>query len=301
MRRTVLCGVAILGLAVGATATPPPADGDAGRVSGAAIYLRNCAPCHGEDGRGGGPNAPLFLSQPRNLREGFLDKYPTADLARRIVDGRPLSLALDVDALRREAREVAGIDGHIRRLPTLDWIAVENGWAIYAERCGACHGAFGRPEDKLPEGVRAPRDLGTAKFQSSLDDTALTEAVRHGRKGMPALIPRLNAKEAENVVAFVRVLGPGFESYSKFCGHCHGDDGVGIGNFDETVGAPAVVFDAEYMARVDPLRLRESIWHMLGEQKPSMPHFRGQISEAEARAVVEYLRELPAAPAKSAD
>lgn len=273
-------------------AQSPPADG----VSGAAIYLRDCAPCHGEAARGNGPNARLFLSRPRDLREGFLDKYSTDELVRRIIQGRPLSLALDVDALRREATEVGTIDRHIRRLPTLDWIAVENGWAIYAERCGACHGPFGRPEeDDLPKGVRAPRDLGSEEFQKSVDDAALITAVRHGRKGMPALIPRLHPEQAEKVVAFVRVLGPGFESYSKFCGACHGDDGVGVGNFDETVDAPAVVFDAQYFARNDPIRVRESIWHMLGKQKPSMPHFRGQITEAEARAVIEYLRKLPAA------
>jgi mono/diheme cytochrome c family protein len=258
------------------------------------LYLRNCAPCHGDEGHGDGPNAEIFLSKPRDLREGFLAKYPTDDLVRRMLDGRALSLALDVTALRRQAKEVGAIDAHIRRFPTLDWMKVEKGWAIYADRCAVCHGPFGRPQGDLPEGVKAPRDLGSEEFQKSLDDEALLSAVQHGRKGMPALVPRLQGQEAENGVAFVRLLGPGFESYTKFCGHCHGDDGIGIGNFDPSVGAPEVTFDRDYFARVDPVRFRESIWHMLAKQKPSMPHFRKQISEAEAGAIIEYLRSLPA-------
>lgn len=261
---------------------------------GRGLYLRNCAPCHGDAGHGDGPNAELFLSKPRDLREGFLAKYSTDDLVRRLLDGRQLSLSLDVAALRRQAKEVGAIDAYIHELAKLDWVKVESGWAIYADRCAACHGPFGRAQGDLPEGVKAPRDLGSEEFQKSLDDEALLSAVQHGRKGMPALVPRLLGHEAENVLAFVRILGPGFESYTKFCGHCHGDDGVGIGNFDPSVGAPEVTFDKDYFARVDPVRFHESVWHMLATQKPSMPHFRKQLTEAEARAIIAYLRSLPA-------
>ncbi len=289
----IVYGLACLGLAF---APPAVAEPDAAaEVGGKGLYLRNCAPCHGDQARGDGPNATLFLAEPRDLREGFLGKYSTSDLVKRILDGQPLTLALDVPALRRQSKEVGEIEKHIRKLPTVDWVAVENGWAIYAERCGACHGPFGRPEGELPPGVKPPRDLSSKAFQTSVDDESLVVAVRHGRKGMPALVPRMHTQDAESVVAFVRLLSPGFETYSKFCGHCHGDDGVGIGNFDPGVGAPAITFDKDYLAKADPVRFRESIWHMLRKQKPSMPHFRGQISEADAAAIVEYLRALPAA------
>jgi mono/diheme cytochrome c family protein len=272
---------------------PSAADDETG-ITGRGLYMKQCAPCHGNEGRGDGPNAAIFLATPRDLREGFLGAYSTDDLSQRIRDGRPLQLALDVASLKRHSGEVGSIEQHLRRLPSLDWIAVEHGWSVYAERCAACHGPFGRSQGELPKGVRPPRDLGSEEFKKLVDDASLLQAVRHGRKGMPALLPRLHTDEVERVAAFVRVLGPGFEMYSKFCGQCHGDDGVGIGNFDETVGAPAAVFDKEYFVRVDPLRLRESIWHMLNREKPAMPHFRGQLSEAEARRIVDYLRTLPA-------
>ncbi len=284
----LLCGAVF-----GVVAISAAAEEHSATSAGRGLFLRNCAPCHGDDGRGKGPNASLFLSKPRDLREGFLDTYDGDDLVRRVLDGRPLSLAVDVTALRRQSKEVGAIDQHIRKIAAVDWVAVENGWAIFAERCGACHGPFGESQGDLPPGVRAPRDLASAEFQKSLDDRALGMAVSHGRKGMPALVPRLRGADVGNVVAFVRILGPGFQSYSKYCGHCHGDDGVGVGNFDPGVGAPAITFDSEYIQKVDPIRFRESIWHMLRLQKPSMPHFRKQITEAETRAILDYLRSLP--------
>ncbi len=263
------------------------------RQEGRAEFLRTCAPCHGTSGRGDGPNAALFMAKPRNLREGFVAKYSTEALVGRILDGRQLPLELDIKALRRHSSEVSAIERHLKKLPKVDWLTVEDGWTIFANRCGACHGPFGSPEGQLPAGVRAPRDLASEEFQSSIDEEELVKAVRHGRKGMPAMVPRLLPDDAKSVAAFVRILSPGFESYSKICGQCHGDDGVGIGNFDETVGAPAVVFDAEYFGKVSPTKLRESIWHMLRAEKPLMPHMRGQVTKADATKIVEYLKKLP--------
>ena len=293
MTRFCCLGLGCIAVLLGLVGVAPAEEAERTVVSGMGLYLRHCAPCHGEDARGSGPNAALFLSAPRDLREGFLGAYSTDDLVKRVIDGRPLRLALDIPALKRHSTEVGAIERHLRRLPQLDWLVVEHGWSIYAERCTTCHGPFGKPQGDLPKGVRQPRDLGSDEFQKSVDDASLLQAVRHGRKGMPALVPRLRTDEAERIVAFVRVLGPGFEGYSKFCGQCHGDDGVGIGNFDGTVGAPAGNFDAEYFSRVDQSHLRESIWHMLHQEKPTMPHFREQIGEAEARLIVEYLRALP--------
>ena len=37
--------------------------------------------------------------------------------------------------------------------------------------------------------------------------------------------------------------------------------------------------------------LRSTIWHMLDEHAPTMPHYAGVLTEAEARAIVEYLKQ----------
>jgi len=69
--------------------------------------------------------------------------------------------------------------------------------------------------------------------------------------------------------------------------------------YDETVAAPAVSFDAAYFEKVSPDHFRESVWHMLRDEKPSMPHFRGQLSEANVRAIIEYLRSVTQTKASS--
>jgi mono/diheme cytochrome c family protein len=260
------------------------------KVDGKVLYLRRCAPCHGQNGSGDGPDAPYFIAPPRNLREGFLSKYSTDDLVRRIRDGRSLQLGLDLKALQERARDVEDIVAHLKRLPTIDWRRVEAGWETYVDRCEACHGPYGHPTPQLPAGVTRPRDLSAPEFQSSLNDRDLLVAVRHGRQHMPALVPRLPPSDGPLLVAFVRLLSPGFELYSRNCAACHGDDGRGVGSFVESLQVPTVVFDRAYFHQRDPEEIRHAVWHMVGEHKPVMPHFRWNLSEAETRAIVEYLK-----------
>lgn len=288
--------VALLGTLLAGLMANLAAAGDDRRA-----YLRECAPCHGVDGRGDGPNAALFSIRPRDLREGFLARYSTDDLTRRVLDGRSLTLALDLPALRRRAAEVESIAAHLRRIPGADWHRIEAGWDVYLDRCAGCHGPFGTPLDEPPAGVRNPRSLNDAAFQASFSDRALVEAVRHGRRGMPALMPRLNETEAADVTAFVRFLSPGFETYTQYCAACHGDRGISAGSFAEAIPAPTVIFDQAYFRRRDPEDVRAAIWHMLDLHQPMMPHFRGVVSEEEARAIVIYLRSRePATPPPAA-
>lgn len=85
-------------------------------------------------------------------------------------------------------------------------------------------------------------------------------------------------------------LSPGFELYSRHCASCHGDDGHPQREFVEARQRPTVVFDGMWLARRDPAQLRTAVSHMLEERKPGMPHFRRTLSEAEARAILRYLR-----------
>jgi mono/diheme cytochrome c family protein len=259
---------------------------------GARLYQRNCAPCHGASGGGDGPDAALFAAHPRDLRQGFLGRYPTAELVRRIRDGQPLRLELDVPALRAHASETAALAAFLRRMPSIDWALVEGGKAIYAERCVNCHGRFGVPPAILPPGVRRPADLSSGHFQATTSDAELIELVRHGRERMPALTPRIPTADGPALAAFVRLLSPGFATYERYCAPCHGDDGRGTGAIADTEGGPKVSFDAAYFTRHDPEQLQAAVWHMLAVHKPSMPHYRWQLSEAQATAIVNYLQSL---------
>ena len=260
---------------------------------GRALYSENCERCHGVTGRGDGPDADLFASPPRDLQSGFLDRYPVEDLVRRIRSGVPLELALDVPALRARATDVEAIATYLERLPNVEWRRVEEGQAVYVDRCELCHGATGKPELTLPPGARAPRDLSDPGFQAAVDERSLAELVRHGRAGMPAIGPPMDAGEVKALVAFVRLLSPGYALYDQYCAACHGDDGRGAGSFAEEGERPSVVFDRKYFARRDPEQVRTAVWHMLATKRPSMPHFRRVLTPAVVRAIIAYLKRAP--------
>ena len=279
-------------------ATLPADDGDTGNaLAGQALYLRRCSACHGASGAGDGPIHDGFAAPPRDLRSGFLDRYATPELVDRLLVGSRLAIEFDPDATRRRHGETEAIASYLESLPTADWDRVDRGWDLWLQRCEGCHGAYGAPPPHLPSGVGLVRDLGSAAFQASVSDTELRTAVRHGRKGMPALIPQVEPGESLDLVRFVRHLSPGFAVYQQSCVQCHGERGRGVGSFAESLALPTTVFDEEYFQRIDRDDLRVKIWHMLDERRPRMPHFGEQLSREEAQAIVVYLQSRRALPA----
>lgn len=261
-------------------------------VNGGRLYRVYCASCHGDSGRGDGPDASIFEESPRDLRAGLLNEYTKEEMVRRVREGRALALVLDRPALRAHANDVEGLVAYLRRLPTVDWPRAQEGHEIYADRCTLCHGQLGRPLKTLPPGVRVPRDLSDPKVQGSIRDSQLITLVRHGRKGMPALTPRVPEAEGPPLAAFVRLLSPGFALYERYCANCHGDDGHPVSSAGEVMHFPAVVFDRAYLAAHDAEALRAKVWHMLAEQKPAMPHYRWMLDDAQVGGIIDYLKSL---------
>jgi mono/diheme cytochrome c family protein len=279
--RPIMAAAMLVALAVGLASAEPAPDG-------ARLYFRHCASCHGLGGGGDGPDANLFLPGPRNLRGGFLEGHETPELLKRILDGARRPLALDPQALRARLKDTEAIVTHLEAIPDVNWRLVARGQDLYMDRCESCHGVFGRPP--WDDSSTVPRDLSAPAFQQSIRDDQLVRAVRHGRPGMRAIPTLRSDNDARALVAFVRVLSPGFELYSRHCSACHGDDGHPQGEFVEARQRPTVVFDRAWLARRDPAQLRAAVSHMLEERKPGMPHFRTTLSEAEARAILGYLR-----------
>jgi mono/diheme cytochrome c family protein len=283
-RLAMLLGAVLLLLSLPPRAAPA--------AEGGQLYVRHCASCHGPSGRGDGPDATLFATPPRDLRSGFLAKYSTDDLVKRVRTGAPLMLAVDTPALRARAADVEAIAAHLERLPTIDWRVVERGEELFIDRCEICHGQNGQPGPHPPAGVRSPRDLSDPAFQKNLRDDQVATAVRDGHRNMPALTPRVPQRDLPAVTAFVRLLSPGFVLYERYCAACHGDDGRGTGSFAEVGQRPAVVFDRDYFHRRDPEQVRAAVWHMLDAQHPAMPHLRRMLTEQQARTIIAYLKAL---------
>ena len=290
MRSMFLTITGLLTVSVWGAVVPAAHARAATASDGRRLYLDYCASCHGRTGKGDGPDAAIFAAPPRSLREGFLKQYTTDDLVRRVREGKPLELALDLPALRARAAEVEALVDYVKRLPMVDWTLVDRGDEVYVERCEECHGAFGHPGKQLPAGVKAPRDLSDPAYQASVSDRDLQALVRHGRKEMPALVPRVTREETRQLTAFVRLLSPGYQLYTQYCAACHGDDGRGPGPLADGIRRPKVKFDRNFLINVDPEELRASVWHMVGEEKPTMPHYRSIITEAQAAAIIDYLK-----------
>jgi mono/diheme cytochrome c family protein len=270
-------------------------------TKGAALFATQCARCHGDLGRGDGPDAQFFVRPPRDLRSGFLELYTDEELIARIRNGTPLRLELDAKATRARTREVAELLAFLPRLPEIDWKKVEPGDEIFLDRCERCHGPFGRPAAgmTLPRGVqRTPRDLSSAEFQRSISDRELIEIVRHGRNGMPAIPALQSGGDAALLVAYVRSLSPGRELYGAYCAGCHGDDGRG-GGMPGAAG-PTVVLDRAYFERKSPEDLARDVWHMLDQEGPQMPHLAKHLSSDDAAAIVAYLRRSEPVPRRTA-
>jgi mono/diheme cytochrome c family protein len=259
-------------------------------LDGEQIYRAQCAPCHGVDGRGDGPDAALLAKKPTDLRERGLHKYSTEQLAAKIRSGRELPLAVDENAARARSQEVESLVVYVRHIPSTDWEQVEGGEAIYVTRCASCHGDTGKPPAVLPAGVSAPRDLSDPKVQSSISDALLLETVRHGRAGMPALVPQVKMTDGPPLSAYVRLLSPGYTSYVQFCMSCHGRDGRGVGTLGEEMTLPTVVFDRRYVEHTDAEVLRTRVWHMVAEHQMIMPHHRSLLNEKQVLAVAQYMR-----------
>jgi mono/diheme cytochrome c family protein len=282
-----------IALAAALLAAAPAVAKERAGPGGRQLYLEDCARCHGVEGRGDGPDAPFFSPQPRDLTTGFVAKYTAAELVARVRDGEPLSLSVDPVGRAERAKRVESILGHMRKIPKVDWTAVDAGGLLYGQRCEVCHGQFGKPWPSagLPEGVQAPPiDLRTSRFQESMSDAELIASFRHGEGTMPAVPPRLSKEQSRQMVAFLRLLSPGFETYSFYCAPCHGDDGRGRGYLPRDGEAPGVVFDEAYFAKADPDVLRAKVWHMMDAGGGGMPHFEGAASEERVRAIIEYLQ-----------
>ena len=271
--------------------------GDAGAAErdGRFLFGAYCVSCHGAEARGDGPDADAFSPRPRNLRAGVLERNTDDALVERIRHGRPLGMVHDTEALRAQAGDTELLVGHLQRLPRIAWRRVERGQEIYVDRCEVCHGPFGHPSTVLPLGVtKPPRDLSDADYQRATSDATLMERIRHGHRGMPAIPGLRDAESRDALIAYLRLLSPGYEAYSRFCAGCHGDDGQGPGVNWASAPRPSVVFDARYFAKKDGEALRVDVWHMTKAAEPQMPHMSRVLPASDVRAILRYLRSLPA-------
>ena len=191
-----------LEVAVGATPV------DAGRQ----LYLRDCAYCHGNDGRGT-PRGP-------DLTVGTNGAALTDFVLR---TGR-MPIEEPVDQMRArpsvyEESQIADIVEYVTKefrppgpeIPHVDPERgdIGEGQRVYQEHCGSCHATTGIGGAMLihPEGAKGKtRGIVIPDFEHS-DERAIAESVRTGPGSMPVFGHRaISDEELDSLVAYITYL-----------------------------------------------------------------------------------------------
>jgi mono/diheme cytochrome c family protein len=228
-------------------------------------------------------------------------RYTEAELTARILYGDESLPLLDPVKIASMEADISALTDHIKRLPQIDWEEVDKGMETYETLCAYCHGVYGRGDGAFAAAQeRPPRDLGNPTFQLRTKDEELFRAIAEGKGSMPAAKAVLTPEDIRRVVAYLRVLSPGYESYERFCARCHGSDGYPPADSTNGIfGVPpfsredliGVVFDENYFRTHPESAVRASVRRMFRKDHSTMPHFDLELSEAEVRKITSYLPE----------
>jgi mono/diheme cytochrome c family protein len=232
------------------------------------------------------------------------NRYTEAELTARILFGDASLPLLDPANIASTEADISALMIHIKRLPQIDWEKADKGRENYDSLCAYCHGVYGRGDGIFASAqARPPRDLSAPSFQLKTTDEELLRAVSEGKGAMPGAKDVLSAEDIRSVVAYLRVLSPGYESYERFCARCHGSDGYPPADTPDGIfGVPpllreeliGVVFDEDYFRTRPESAVRASIRHMFRKDHSTMPHFGDELNGDDVRKILDYLRQLPA-------
>jgi mono/diheme cytochrome c family protein len=185
---------------------------------GRRIYEKECAYCHGADGRADTEVAKVLNPPPLNFTDPIvMARLDDGRVYLAIYRGRPgtamggrgelLAPAEIIDVMRY-------IRTLVRPLPagmTLAQLDVRVGDQIYRQHCIACHGEEGDGHTSLGQHlVPPPRDFTRTREMASISDNELAQAIMHGVSGT-AMAPWdgvLNKEDVRRVILFIRQSFP---------------------------------------------------------------------------------------------
>jgi mono/diheme cytochrome c family protein len=216
-----------------------------GNEAGKALYDKNCAQCHGEQGDGKGPAATRLLPRPRDFTSGKFKirttpngALPTDDDLKNIIrKGMPYT-SMPPWPQFTDA-ELTQLVGYVKSLhagfadasrapkaiefpapPAITPDSAEKGAKIYASLgCANCHGEGGRGDgpsaptlkDDLGHPIRAANLAQPWTFRGGSSRTDLIRTLSTGLNGtpMPSFQDALKAEERWQLTDFIASLAPG--------------------------------------------------------------------------------------------
>ena len=213
---------------------------------GKQIYLKKCAFCHGEKGKGDGPSAEYTFPQPRNLTKGHIKirstsfgKIPTdQDLFNAITNGMRGTTMPGWKHLSKEDRQslilyIKSLSKKFKKFkkrgkkhkiisapkpPAFSLEGVKRGKKSFMINCSGCHGVEGRGDggttarivDYSSNAIWARKLREPWKFRRGArrEDIFLTLRTGLSTTAMPKFSPRVfKDQEIWDIVDFVRTLG----------------------------------------------------------------------------------------------
>lgn len=180
------------------------------RQSGHTLFGDNCAVCHGTKAQGG-KGYPAIATAPwlwggdpealsDTLRVGINAAHPDTRTSQMMAFGR--DKILERADILKVAGYVQSLSGQKSSLPAS---SLEEGKAVFAANCAACHGDDGKGKVE----VGAP-DLSDASWIYGGDLQSIFDSIHGGRQGqMPAWEGRLSALERKILVLYLLDLRKG--------------------------------------------------------------------------------------------
>ena len=168
---------------------------------GEALYIQNCADCHGWEGRGSGQAARyLDVPTPILLNNELLTEKSEKQFVDWVLSGKALTLQLKENSMLQTDTEVNALLAHIKKLPSIKWNEIEAGQETYDALCINCHGLYGHGDGSLASKMPGPLpDLNSPDFQTRRSDEELLKIITKGKDAMPGAENVLTPKEIKNL------------------------------------------------------------------------------------------------------
>jgi mono/diheme cytochrome c family protein len=185
---------------------------------GRRIYMRECAFCHGAEGRADTEAAKALSPPPRKFADPVeMARLDDGRMYSAIKLGRPgtamggrgelLSPAEIIDVMRYVRTLVQPLPTGMTRAD----LDAQVGERIYRQHCVACHGEKGNSQTPLGQSLTPhPRNFTSAQEMSKVSDKEMAETIARGSQGT-AMAPWrgvLNAEDIRRVIAYIRKAFP---------------------------------------------------------------------------------------------
>ena len=169
---------------------------------GKALFVENCASCHGAAGLGDGEDAAdlPFQAAPLGSKD-FNNAKTLSGWYQVVTDGRVEhsmpSFASLTDQQRWDVVAYAFLLG-------FDPTTLGDGKDIYAQECATCHGTDGKGK---PVGERVTPDFSDPKTLTDMSNQDIGQIIANGNsEGMPAFSEKLSQQQQSVVIDYVRAF-----------------------------------------------------------------------------------------------